>query len=258
MWEEPPISGTKGSGAIFFSNCNLRCTFCQNSGISRSIVGKRLDENQLASEMLRLMEAGAHNINFVSPTPHVKTIIKAIKLAKKNGFTIPIVYNTNGYETIKTLTALNGLIDIYLPDLKYVSPELSRRFSGAWDYFEYASKAVLEMWRQVGTLSLDNSGIAKRGLIIRHLLLPNCVDEARRVLDFISNELPKDTFISLMSQYVPMAEAASVPPLNRRITKREYERAVGYALNIGFRNIFIQRFSSQTLEYTPDFSVYSD
>lgn len=258
MWEEPPISGTSGSGAIFFSNCNLRCVFCQNSTISRRINGRRLDENELAREMLRLMEAGAHNINLVSPTPHVKTIIKALKLSKKMGLTIPIVYNTNGYETVQTLAALNGLIDIYLPDLKYVSSELSSRFSGAADYFEHAAKAVPEMWRQVGTLTLDDSGIAKKGLIIRHLLLPNCVDEARNVLDFISNELPKDTFISLMSQYVPMAEAVSTPPLDRRVTKREYERALSYALSLGFTNIFTQKFSSQTSDYTPDFSVYSE
>ena len=256
-YEEPPISGTRGSGAIFFEGCNMRCVFCQNHRISRAgeTEGARpLDESSLADTMLRMQELGAHNVNLVTPTPHTRLIEKAIPLARARGLTVPIVWNSNAYERTETLKRFEGLVEIYLPDLKYVSPKLAGLYSERPDYFEYASAAVLEMHRQVGLLETDADGIAKRGLIIRHLVLPCAVDETRRVLDFISSALPKDTHVSLMSQYTPIEGMKK--PLDRRITKGEYERAVDYAISLGLTEVFTQRLSSAESAFTPEFNGF--
>ena len=258
-YEEPPISGTRGSGAIFFTGCNMRCVFCQNHTISReggdadrSAIS--IDEYELAGVMLRLEELEAHNINLVTPTPHIKLIERAIPLARARGLTLPIVYNTNGYERAETLKRLEGLIDVYLPDLKYVSPWLAERYSQRADYFKFASEAIEEMQRQVGVLQTDDEGIAKKGLIIRHLVLPCAVDETRRVLDHIAAKFPKDTYISLMSQYTPIPGMKK--PLDRRLTRAEYKRAVEYALYLGFENVFVQKLSSAESGFTPEFDGY--
>lgn len=252
LWEEPCISGTRGSGAVFFSGCNLACVFCQNHVLHDGKAGRPHTPQQLADRYLALQAAGAHNINLVTPTPHLAAVRASLALARQNGLRIPVVYNTNGYELVAALRALEGLVDIYLPDLKYVTPALAARFSGRADYFDFAGDAILEMYRQVGTLRLDADGIAVRGLLIRHLVLPACVDEARRVLDFIAAHLPLDTHLSLMRQYAPTPNVTQ-PPLNRRLTAREYARAVDYCCALGFSNVWIQGPESASLDYTPNF-----
>ena len=257
-YEEPPISGSRGSGAVFFTGCNMRCVFCQNFDISRggAEAGEgfiELDASALADIMLRFEELGAHNVNFVTPTPHIKLIERAIPLARARGLTLPIVYNTNGYERAETLKRFEGLIDIYLPDLKYVSSKLAQRYSGRADYFDHASEVIFEMHRQTGPLELDDEGIARRGMIVRHLVLPCAVDETRRVLDWIKEHLP-ETHVSLMSQYTPIPGMKR--PLDRRLTKAEYQRAVDYAISIGLTNVFIQELSSADSDFTPEFNGF--
>lgn len=252
-WEEPCISGVSGSGAIFFCGCNMRCVFCQNHEISRGRAGRTCDADGLASMMLALQAQGAHNINLVSPAPFLNVLTEAIPKARSLGLCIPIVYNTNAYEKASALKALEGLVDIYLPDLKYVSQGIAQKYSGTGDYFTFASSALEEMRRQVGGLQLSDSGIAARGMIIRHLVLPGSVDETRRVLDYIAASFPGDTAISLMSQYVPCYRAAEYPALNRRLMKREYDRAVEYCLSLGLENVFIQGMDSADGGFTPDF-----
>lgn len=258
MWEEPFISGERGSGAIFFCGCNLKCVFCQNHDISNGVVGEQYDAAALAKLMLRLEEKGAHNINLVSPAPYVPVIAEAIISARNLGLSVPIVYNTNAYETVESIRQLDGLVDIYLPDLKYIENGISKKYSGAADYFEYASKAIDEMYRQCGLLELDERGIAKKGIVIRHLVLPGSVDETRRVLNYIAEHYPKEINISLMSQYVPFYHADKYPPLNRPLLKREYKRAVEYGLSLGLNNLLTQEMNSATADYTPIFDGNCD
>lgn len=258
MWEEPFISGKRGSGTIFFCGCNMKCVFCQNYDISTGIVGKQYDAQGIADIMLRLQDKGAHNINLVSPAPFVPVIMDAVMLAKKQRLSLPIVYNTNAYETVETLKKLDGLVDIYLPDLKYTDSVISKKYSGTEDYFEYAALAINEMYRQCGMLILDGEGMAKKGIAIRHLVLPGSVDETRRVLDYISEHFPKDISLSLMSQYVPFYRAAEYPPLDRPLLKKEYKRAIEYGFSLGLTNILTQQMSSATAEYTPVFDGICD
>ncbi len=258
MWEEPFISGKRGSGTIFFCGCNMKCVFCQNYDISTGIVGKQYDAQGIADIMLRLQDKGAHNINLVSPAPFVPVIMDAVMLAKKQRLSLPIVYNTNAYETVETLKKLDGLVDIYLPDLKYTDSVISKKYSGTEDYFEYAALAINEMYRQCGMLILDGEGMAKKGIAIRHLVLPGSVDETRRVLDYISGHFPKDISLSLMSQYIPFYRAAEYPPLDRPLLKKEYKRAIEYGFSLGLTNILTQQMSSATAEYTPVFDGICD
>jgi putative pyruvate formate lyase activating enzyme len=253
FWEEPCISGTKGSGAIFFSGCNLRCLFCQNMDISRNEKGRTFDPRGIADLMLRMQELGAHNVNLVTPAPHVPVLALSIAAAKKDGLRIPVVYNTNAYEKTETLRMLKGLVDIYLPDIKYVGSEASMKYSKAPDYFKYAAPAVMEMYDQCGTLELSDDGTAKKGVLIRHLVLPGSVDETRKVLDFISKNLPKDTAVSLMGQYTPIGPSLP-PPLDRTLTKREYGRALEYCISIGLQNVFIQSKESCGSGFVPNFN----
>lgn len=251
-WEEPCISGTRGSGAVFFSGCNLDCVFCQNHVLHDGTLGQEQTPEMLSDLYLSLQAQGAHNINLVTPTPHLAAIRQSLRQAKQRGLTIPVVYNTNAYDLTSSLFALEGLVDIYLPDLKYVTGALALRFSGRADYFSFAAKAILEMHRQVGVLQVGSDGIAERGLLIRHLVLPACVDEARRVLDFIAEHLPLTTHLSLMRQYAPTPNVTA-PPLNRRLTSREYQRVIEYCLSLGFSNVWCQDKESASLTYTPDF-----
>lgn len=221
---------------------------------SANLQGVVKDAGELADIMLRLQELGSNNINLVTPAPHVRMIAKAVPLARMRGLRIPIVYNTNAYEKVEALRLMEGLVDIYLPDLKYVSSAAAKKYSRREDYFSAAAAAVREMQRQCGVLQIDKNGIAKRGMIVRHLVLPGSVDEARGVLDFIRENLPLETHISLMSQYTPMFELQ--PPLNRRLLKREYKRAVDYALSLGFENIYTQSLSSASTEFTPEFNGF--
>ncbi len=246
------ISGNCGSGAVFFSGCNLRCVFCQNYDISVSQKGEPQNAGQLAELFLSLQTQGAHTINLVTPAPHVPALLQAIPLARARGLAIPIVYNTNAYETMESIRSLDGLIDIYLPDLKYVSSSLSQRFSDAGDYFDYAAPAILEMFHQVGTLALDENQIAARGLLVRHLVLPNSLADTRRVLDFLAANLPLDTQISLMRQYTPVSPSLP-PPLDRRLTEREYTRAVQYAETLGFTRLLLQEAGAASDAFIPTF-----
>ena len=254
FWEEPPISGTRGSGAIFFCGCNLDCLFCQNHEINHASVGREWSADELATLMLHLQAEGAHNINLVTPTPHIETIIPAVRRAREQGLQIPIVYNTNGYETIETLHRLEGVVDIYLPDLKYASALPARKYSGAEDYFRFAGPAVVEMHRQCGDLVCDENGIARRGLIVRHLVLPGSVDETRRILDFLAENLPLTTHISLMGQYMPCHRATAIPPLDRKLLRREYDRAIAYCIQLGFEHVSIQSLDASDAAFVPEFN----
>ena len=254
-WEEPCLSGERGSGTVFFSGCNLGCVFCQNYLLQDGALGRTMDAAALSDLFLSLQARGAHNISLVTPTPHIPVIREALIRRKCNGLTLPVVYNTSSYERASALRSLSGLVDIYLPDLKYVSPVLSARFSGAADYFSFAAPAIREMYRQVGDLTTDTTGMALKGLMIRHLVLPCCVDDTRRVLDHIADAYPLHTHVSLMCQYTPTVNTLK-PPLNRRITRREYDRAVTYALDLGFTNLLLQQESSADPSFTPDFTQF--
>ncbi len=252
-WEEPFISGTHGSGAVFFSGCNLGCVFCQNEALQSGALGTDYTPEKLCDLFLSLQSQGAHNINLVTPTPHIPTIRKALLIAKHAGLTLPVVYNTAAYERVEPLRALDGLIDVYLPDFKYVSPILSSKFSDASDYFVFAAPAILEMYRQVGLLVTDSDGMAKRGLVIRHLVLPGCLDDSRKVLCYIAKNYPTNIALSLMRQYAPTPRAMSTP-LNRILTDREYDRIISYALDLGLNNILIQEKAAANLDFTPSFT----
>lgn len=257
MWEEPFISGTRGSGTVFFSGCTLRCVYCQNSDISvKAAVGKAKDRDALVRAMLDLQGAGAHNINFVTPTPHIHTIVDAVPTARAAGLTIPIVYNTNSYMTAHALEILDGIVDIYLADLKYVSNDLSKELSGARDYPEHALRAIDMMYKQRGTENFDpETGLMQSGVVIRHLVLPGHIDETRRVLDTIANRFGTDAYISLMGQYIPAYKAAEYGELKRKLLRREYRRAIDYALSLGFRNILVQESGSDEAEYVPEWDI---
>lgn len=254
-WEEPCISGVNGTGAIFFCGCNLHCVFCQNHAINHTMAGRQMDASTLSQTMLMLQKEGAHTIDLVTPTPHVDVIIPAIRQARQDGLTLPIAYNTNGYETLETIDRLNGLIDIYLPDLKYVTPMIAQKYSKCGDYFSFAAPAIDAMYAQVGELQTDEAGVARRGMIVRHLVLPGAISETRRVLDHIAAVLPLRTHISLMGQYVPMYNAALYPPLDRKLLPREYARAIEYCLALGFVNVYIQSLDAADASFTPIFAA---
>lgn len=252
-WEEPPISGTRGSGTVFFSGCNLRCVFCQNQKISRSAAGRAYSEDELIGEMLRLESQGAHNINLVTPTHYAREIVKALEKARPK-LHVPIVWNSGGYESVETLKMLDGLVDVYLPDLKYFSPELSARYSSAPDYFEVASEAIQEMFRQVGEIKFDGDGLIKRGLIVRHLVLPSCRKDSIRIVEELVALLPVDKVrISIMRQFTPdFVDRGKYPELARRVTSFEYDSVVRRAHELGFKG-YTQGADSASAKYTPDF-----
>jgi putative pyruvate formate lyase activating enzyme len=256
--EEPPISGTKGSGTIFFVGCNLRCVFCQNYQISQEFRrghSQTLTTDELASEMLRLQDAGAHNINFVSPSHMIFQMGDAIQMAKRQGLVIPVVYNSGGYDSVDALRQIRGLVDIYLPDLKYLEPGLAKQYSAVDDYADVVPAVLKEMLDQVGHLEVDDEGIAVRGLLIRHLVLPDYLSNSQRCLRFMA-DLSPDTFVSLMSQYSPQYKASQYPRINRTLTETEYTQIMDYAIDLGLENVFIQEFESQA-HYLPDFAQAS-
>lgn len=238
--EEPPISGEKGSGTVFFSGCTLKCMFCQNYPISHLYNGKFYSVEELGEIFLNLQGRGAHNINFVSPTPYLFHIVKALEVAHKKGLHIPIVYNTSGYERSEIIKKLGNVIDIYLPDFKYYDDRLSRKFSGVKNYVENAYSAIAEMYAQVGDLLTDEDGIARRGVIIRHLILPGVTGNSKKVLKKIAESRFKDAHLSLMSQYFPAYKAAHHPEINRRILPGEYSEVEEYALFLGFSKGWFQ------------------
>jgi len=254
-WEEPCISGSRGSGTVFFTGCNLRCVFCQNYKISQGNFGVSVSPEKLANIFMNLEKAGAHNINLVSPTIFIPKIKEAIIIARNNGLSIPIVYNSNAYENVESLKTLDGLIDIYLPDLKYCSDETAIKYSKAPHYFEFATKAILEMYRQVGYPVFDNDGIMKKGIIIRHLILPGKLDDTKKILKWISDNLPKEIYVSLMGQYTPFYNANKYQELNRRISNKEYEEVIEYFFEIGLENGFVQDDESASESFIPDFDL---
>ena len=249
-WEEPVISGSFGSGAVFFSGCTLKCLFCQNGVISQENRGKEISTAHLREIFLKLIDDGVQNINLVTPTHFLPSILPA--LTPK--FPVPVVYNCGGYERVETLRELEGLVDIYLPDMKYSDPKLAGILSAAPDYVEIAKAAIAEMYRQVGSAVIEDE-IMQRGMIVRHLMLPGELDNTLGVLDWFSEAFPKgDVLFSLMSQYVPMGKAKTMPPYDRRITEDEYDAALSYLELLGIENGFTQDFSAATEEYIPDFS----
>lgn len=250
-WEEPCISGEKGSGTVFFSGCSLKCVYCQNYRISSECYGKEITEDRLI-EIFRELEArGANNINLVNPTHYTVQLASTLSKYKPS---VPVVYNTGGYDSVESLKMLDGLVDIYLTDMKYVSPSVSLKYSKAADYFDVCSAAVREMKRQQGTDVFEN-GLMKKGLIIRHLVLPGNVSQAMRTLDWIKDNLPIDTVISLMGQYIPCAKAAEYPTINRKLSEREYNLVLEYAEKLGFENVYIQELDSSSEEFVPDFDL---
>jgi putative pyruvate formate lyase activating enzyme len=252
--EEPPISGTKGSGTIFFSGCNLRCVFCQNYQISQEFQQSRtrtLTTDELASEILRLQDKGAHNINFVSPSHMIFQMAAAIQLAKIKGLAVPVLYNSNGYDSVDALRQIRGLVDIYIPDIKYLGNEHGKKFSNVDDYADIVPGVLMEMLNQVGHLETDDDGIALRGLLVRHLVLPGCLENSRQCLGFL-RDLSPDIHVSIMSQYSPQYKARDFLGINRTLTGNEYDEITDYALELGLENAFIQQLESQA-HYLPDF-----
>jgi putative pyruvate formate lyase activating enzyme len=235
--EEDPLVGTMGSGTIFFSHCNLRCVFCQNWEISHLGEGGEVEAGELAEMMLDLQRRGCHNINFVTPTHVVAQILEALEIAVEGGLQVPLVYNTGGYDKVETLRLLDGVVDIYMPDIKYASGAQAGKYSKAPDYPEAARAAVLEMHRQVGDLQLDRRGIASRGLLVRHLVMPRDIAGTREVMRFLAREVSKDTYVNVMAQYRPCGDAHKFPEIARRITAEEYEAAVRAAEEEGIHRL---------------------
>jgi len=257
FWEEPCVSGENGSGTVFFSNCNLKCVFCQNHCISQENLGIEISIERLSEIFLELEENGANNINLVTPTHYVPQIIEALKLSKANGLKIPILYNSNGYDSLDTLKALDGYIDVYLPDLKYYNSKYSLKYSMAKDYFEKASIAIEEMYRQVGKPVFDENGIIKKGVIIRHLMLPGLLFDSKKILDYIHKTFGNNVYISLMNQYTPMFKASNYPEINRKLNEKHYDSIIDYALDLGIKNAFIQESESSSEEFVPDFKSFT-
>lgn len=248
-WEEPTISGTRGSGAVFFSGCVLGCVFCQNGSISHENFGKTVTVERLREIFLELIDQGAHNINLVSPTPYALSIREALS----EPLPVPVVWNTGGYERVETLRALEGKVQIWLPDLKYADDTLAEKYSAAGDYFEVAAAAILEMYRQVGDYEVED-GLLKKGVVIRHLLLPGALDNTRRVLDWVAEHFrPGQVLFSLMAQYTPQPGAEGL--LSRRVTGAEYRAARAYMENLGIVDGYVQDAASAKAEYTPNFDL---
>ena len=248
--EEPVISGTKGSGAVFFSGCSLRCRFCQNYGISHGGFGRKVTVPELRGIFDSLIAQGVHNINLVNPTHFTEPILAAIG----EGLSVPVVWNTGGYERVETIRRLEGRVQVYLPDLKYIYPDAAGRYSGAPDYFDFAAPAIREMLRQTGPVQLDDDGLIQKGVIVRHLILPGRAEESMAALDWIKENLP-GAWVSLMAQYVPMGNVSGVDELERQLTEDEYERVVDHMLNIGLEDGFVQELSSSDEKYIPSFDL---
>lgn len=240
--EEPPISGTKGSGTIFFSNCNLKCVYCQNFPISQMGNGAERTPGELACQMVWLQEQGCHNVNLVTPTHFMPQILKAIGIARQRGFELPIVYNTSGYESVETLRLLEGIVQIYMPDMRYSDNVPAIKYSAAPHYTEINQAAIKEMYSQVGNLALDENGIAKQGLLIRHLVLPNGLSGTEHIMKFLAEEVSKDVYISLMSQYFPAYQAHTFKEISHRISEKEYDDAYASMVKYGLENGWVQGF----------------
>ena len=254
FWEEPCISGTCGSGAVFFSGCNLQCIFCQNHNIALGKSGRIISPERLSEIFLELQDKGAANINLVTGSHFIPQIAFSLEMARTKGLSLPIVYNTGSYEKTSSLKLLEGLVDIYLPDLKYFSHELSLKYSHAEDYFEVASSAIAEMFRQVGVPVLDSqTGLMKRGMIVRHLLLPGQTADSKHILRYLHDTYGNDIYVSIMNQYTPLNHVEAVPELNRTVTDREYEKVLAFADKIGIEKGFMQEGGTAKESFIPAF-----
>ena len=255
LWEEPCISGTQGSGTVFFSGCTLKCCFCQNSQISCENFGKTLSVSQLSEIFLKLQEEGAHNLNLVTPTQYLPFIIEALDNIKKL-LSIPVIYNCGGYERPEVISLLKDYVDIYMPDLKYYDASLSFSYSKAKDYFSFASKAIQKMIEQTGVPTFNKEGILQKGVLIRHLGLPGCKEDSMKLLEWLNETLPRNSFLlSLLSQYTPVYKAAKHPKINRRVTTYEYNKVLDKAISLGLTQGFMQERSSASSAYTPSFQL---
>ena len=252
FWEEPCISGKDGSGTIFFSGCNLRCVYCQNRKISSGCFGKEVSDERLIEIMDELVEQGANNINLVTPSHYAFRIAELLRKKKPS---VPVVYNTSGFDSIEALKSLDGLVDIYLPDFKYISPDRAEKYSKAKAYPDIVLDAIAEMKRQQPENVFYENGIMQKGVIIRHLVLPKNTNQSIEILKNIAKNFGKDTCISLMSQYTPCGELENYPELRRKITEREYEKVVSYAFDLGFKNVFVQDKDSATEDFIPGFNL---
>lgn len=253
FYEEPPISGINGSGTIFFTNCNLKCCFCQNREISNHGKGIEITITRLSEIMLELQEKKAHNINLVTPTIYVPQIIKAVKKARKNGLVIPIIYNTSGYETKKTIQLLKGIVDVYLPDFKYFNEKIAIKYSKAPNYFNYAKEALEEMVNQTGPCEFDKNGLIKKGVIVRHLMLPNQKEDTKKILNYLYNKFHDDIYISIMNQYTPTSNV-KYNELKSPILREDYEEIIDYALDLGITNAFCQEDETVSDSFIPNFN----
>ncbi len=252
-WEEPCISGTKGSGTVFFSGCNLRCVYCQNRKIAEGVYGKEISIDRLAAIFLELQNQGANNINLVTPSHYVLQIIEALDLAKEKGLKLPIVYNSSAYEKVETLKLLKGYVDIYLPDFKYMDDVLSDRYSHAKDYSVIAKKAIEEMVSQIDAVQFNEKGIMTKGVIVRHLVLPGCVENAKNVIEYLYNTYADRIYLSILNQYTPMDGVDDYPELKRKITQKEYDEVVDFAIELGVENGFIQEGDTAKESFIPHF-----
>ena len=252
FWEEPIISGDEGSGTVFFSGCNLKCVYCQNYDISHEGFGKEITVERLAQIFKELEERGANNINLVTPSHYVNQIVEALKIYRPQ---IPIVYNTSGYDSVETLKKLEGLVDVYLTDLKYYSSELSKKYSKAENYFEVASKAVLEMVRQQPNNVYNCNGMLTKGVVVRHMVLPGLMTDSYKVLDWILNNLGAETIVSVMGQYTPYFNVKSYPEINRKLKPIEYKMVLNHFQKIGLKNGYLQSLDSASEEYIPPFNL---
>lgn len=253
-WEEPVISGSNGSGTIFFSNCNMKCIYCQNKKISIDGYGKYISNKKLEEIMLKLQDIGAHNINLVTPTHYVPQIVSALRKIKGKSLKIPVVYNTSSYENVGTIMFLNNLVDIYLADLKYYDDSLAYNYSGCKNYFEIATMAIDEMYRQVGDYSFDKDGLMTKGLIVRVLILPGHVEDAKKIIKYLYMTYKDSIFISIMNQFTPV-NTCIYSNLNRKLTDEEYDEVIKYALSLGVTNAFIQEGETADDSFIPDFNT---
>jgi putative pyruvate formate lyase activating enzyme len=253
-WEEPCISGEEGSGTVFFSGCALGCVYCQNHNIAKGLAGKIITIDRLSDIFIELQDKKANNINLVTPSHYVPQIIEAICSAREKGLRIPIVYNCSGYEKRETLQLLDGYVDVYLPDFKYMDQEPAMKYSDCKDYFQYASEAIREMVRQVGVAAIDEHGMMNKGVIVRHLTLPGYLTDSKNIIKYLYDTFGDTIFISIMNQYTPISTLGDYPELNRRISEEEYNELVEYAINLGVENGFIQEGETASESFIPEFN----